>query len=700
MSDLGPHRSPTRLGDFVIVGVLGEGGSGTVFDARWGHREVALKVLKGEMTGGDRERFLAEARLLIEMTHPGVVKVLAAGSLPDGRPYLAMEKLPGESLARRLGRGPMPLPQAITLFAQLCDAVAAMHARALIHRDLKPENVMLVSGPTGEHAVLLDFGIAKLASDGVAVPTQSGLVRGTPAYMAPERFFGHPASISTDVYELAVTLFAMLAGRLPWADTVDPEVRLNPVRLSTVASVPQPLDELVARALSTRAPHRPPSVQALCDEAVAAAGQGGVVARSTAAVRADASGPVAIGPTVPSAPTPRASAFDAAPSPGGPWPSADRATTGQAASGERAVHTSRVRRRWPFAVGAALAAAAGAVAIVVASQGDPATKRLVTGPDDPWSGEGPRPVIVEVDAGSVVPDPLPPDERAQLRDELAGSLRYHAPDVEGMIGVGIAEMRRTKELARAVAGIGEQQIVAGLVDTLLGECDLAFGARADWVSLSLVGPPGVYDMVASGNWIREDIEGCVRGDTGTLARRGKDGALTVITDGAPVGDRTLGWIDDSTFFVSNRAEADVPFVTARLTRRPQPANRVHELAAGIDRRSSLWLVADRRSLARVMKDEALRGADLTARFALGEQDDKGEPGAGFQVAFYFADEDAARAGDAAVRAGLSELTESLAFELLMPEWPIRRDGTMVRVHGLIPDGALDKVQDKLVDNVR
>src|SRR5689334_3049501 len=161
------------------------------------------------------------------MTHPGVVKVLAAGSLPDGRPYLAMEKLPGESLARRLGRGPIPLSHAITLFVQLCDAVAAMHARDLIHRDLKPENVMLVAGPTGEHAVLLDFGIAKLASDGVAVPTQSGLVRGTPAYMAPERFFGHPASVATDVYELAVTLFAMIGGRLPWADNADPEVRLN-----------------------------------------------------------------------------------------------------------------------------------------------------------------------------------------------------------------------------------------------------------------------------------------------------------------------------------------------------------------------------------------------------------------------------------------------------------------------------------------
>ncbi|KAB2895874.1 MAG: serine/threonine protein kinase, partial [Kofleriaceae bacterium] len=259
MSDNTAHRSPTRLGDFSIVETLGEGGSGTVYGARWGHREVALKVLRGEIGSGDRDRFLAEARLLIEMTHPGVVKVLAAGSLPDGRPYLAMEKLPGETLARRLARGPLPLAQAVALFVQLCDAVSAMHARSLIHRDLKPENVMLVVGPSGEHAVLLDFGIAKVATEGVAPPTQSGMVRGTPAYMAPERFFGHPASIATDVYELAVTLFAMIAGRLPWADSVDPEVRLNPVRLGALVAVPPALDELVARALSTRAPNRPPS---------------------------------------------------------------------------------------------------------------------------------------------------------------------------------------------------------------------------------------------------------------------------------------------------------------------------------------------------------------------------------------------------------------------------------------------------------
>src|SRR5688572_8602695 len=187
--------------------------------------------MRAELPVSERDRFLAEARLLMDMTHPGVVKVLAAGALPDGRPYLAMELLRGESLAARLVRAPVPLAAAIGLFVQLADAVAAMHARGLLHRDLKPENVMLVSDGQREHAVLLDFGIAREMDGGEVAPTRTGIVRGTPAYMAPERFFGQPATVATDVYELAVTLFAMIAGRLPWADCIDPEVRLNPARL-------------------------------------------------------------------------------------------------------------------------------------------------------------------------------------------------------------------------------------------------------------------------------------------------------------------------------------------------------------------------------------------------------------------------------------------------------------------------------------
>ena len=111
--------SSGRLGEFTLVGVLGEGGSATVNDARWGHRSIALKVIRADLGEADRRRFLDESRLLIEMAHPGVVKALSAGTFADGRTYLAMEKLPGVTLAERLGDGPIDLATSVRLFDQL-----------------------------------------------------------------------------------------------------------------------------------------------------------------------------------------------------------------------------------------------------------------------------------------------------------------------------------------------------------------------------------------------------------------------------------------------------------------------------------------------------------------------------------------------------------------------------------------------------
>src|SRR4051812_13105679 len=158
-----PAALPRSLGEFRIEAILGEGGSGIVYDATWGPRRVALKVLHPSLSDTDRVRaqFLSEGQRLQAITHPSVVKVLAVGELPDGRPYLAMERLDGETLASVLARGPLRLPQALDLFGELCAAVGTLHEQGLIHRDLKPENVFIVSG---KHAVLLDFGIAKEAA--------------------------------------------------------------------------------------------------------------------------------------------------------------------------------------------------------------------------------------------------------------------------------------------------------------------------------------------------------------------------------------------------------------------------------------------------------------------------------------------------------------------------------------------------------
>ncbi len=171
---------------FEPLRVLGEGGSGIVYEVR--DRSVAgetfaLKVLRAELAPSEKERrrFLAEAERMQRLDADGLVKLLESGLLPDGRPYLAMPLLDGETLADRLERGPLPALVAARYFAKLASAVHALHQAGMVHRDVKPENVMLVD----DSPVLLDVGIARDIDDSATTTTVEGRVRGTPAYMAP-----------------------------------------------------------------------------------------------------------------------------------------------------------------------------------------------------------------------------------------------------------------------------------------------------------------------------------------------------------------------------------------------------------------------------------------------------------------------------------------------------------------------------------
>jgi len=255
---------PDRLGEFEVEHELGRGGSGVVYAARHGAIEVALKVLREDevATPKERERFLSEARHLAKLAHPGIVRVLAVGELPDGRPYLAMERLRGATLAERLVMRKFTPEHALVLFEQLAAAVAALHAAGLVHRDIKPENVMLVDAE--QRVVLLDLGIARGVDDLPTTTTQAGLQRGTPAYMAPERFFGARATVSSDVYETAVVLYVMMAGDLPWQDPRSPKDRMSPRALSSLGvQVPDELEAAVMAALGPEPVHRPRTIEEL-----------------------------------------------------------------------------------------------------------------------------------------------------------------------------------------------------------------------------------------------------------------------------------------------------------------------------------------------------------------------------------------------------------------------------------------------------
>ena len=261
---------------FEAVRILGEGGSGIVYEVRIhsGVEEkrptVALKVLRAELAPSERERrrFLEEADRMQRLDAPGLVKLLEAGLLPDGRPYLAMPLLDGETLAARLRRGPLPATVAVRYFEVLARAVHALHTAGMVHRDVKPENVMVVD----DSPVLLDFGIARDIDDDTTTTTAEGRVRGTPAYMAPERFFGAAASVRSDVYELGVVLYTMLVGRLPWGSEKNVTERLNPASPRDAgADVSSSLAAVILRALSTRPEMRPASAEELARDIAAAA---------------------------------------------------------------------------------------------------------------------------------------------------------------------------------------------------------------------------------------------------------------------------------------------------------------------------------------------------------------------------------------------------------------------------------------------
>jgi tetratricopeptide (TPR) repeat protein len=224
----GSRRLPEYVGPFRVVGVLGVGGMGVVYDAEQEspRRRVALKVIRDSMLHDDDgvRRFAREAEVLARLQHPGIAQVYATGVAdgPQGpQPYFAMERVAGQPLGRYAA--PLDLRARLALFAQVCDAVHYAHQRGVVHRDLKPANVLV--GDDGRPKVL-DFGVARLTDADVLGATAAargltatGDVVGTLLYMSPEQLSGdtHAVDTRSDVYALGVVLYELLSGRHPHA---------------------------------------------------------------------------------------------------------------------------------------------------------------------------------------------------------------------------------------------------------------------------------------------------------------------------------------------------------------------------------------------------------------------------------------------------------------------------------------------------
>jgi eukaryotic-like serine/threonine-protein kinase len=203
-------------GRYRLVRPLGHGGMATVY---LGHdseldRPVAVKLLAENLAGDAafRQRFLREARLAARLSHPNVVSVYDAGEEADGRPYIVMEHVDGETLADLLHeRGRLPADEAVGLALQACRGLEHAHVAGLVHRDVKPQNLLLRTDGTLKIA---DFGIARAAeSTGL---TQAGTILGTAAYLSPEQALGEEVTSAADVYSLGAVLYELLTGEVPF----------------------------------------------------------------------------------------------------------------------------------------------------------------------------------------------------------------------------------------------------------------------------------------------------------------------------------------------------------------------------------------------------------------------------------------------------------------------------------------------------
>ncbi len=271
---LPPERElPCRFGDYELLEELGRGGMGVVYRARQIslQREVAVKmILRGVLaSAADLDRFRAEAEAAAQLDHPAIVPVYEVGQY-DGLPYFSMRYIPGETLADRLARGPMPPREAARILAIVARGIHAAHQRGILHRDLKPSNILL--DKDGQPHIT-DFGLAKQQSDTVSI-TRSGAVLGTPAYMPPEQAAGARGELgpTSDVYSLGCILYHMISGRPPFeaaspVDTVLKVLEQDPVPpRAHNPRADRDLEMIALRCLQKPQDLRYPSAEALAED--------------------------------------------------------------------------------------------------------------------------------------------------------------------------------------------------------------------------------------------------------------------------------------------------------------------------------------------------------------------------------------------------------------------------------------------------
>ncbi|WP_437968355.1 serine/threonine-protein kinase [Sorangium sp. So ce260] len=277
-------------GRFRIVGVLGEGGMGRVYNGEQpmgtSVRKVAIKTLLSQHAKDPQvvARFMRECGTVSELEHPNTIKVYDFGQTNTGELYIAMELLTGQSLETALERGALSPERVDRIIAQACGSLQEAHEKGIVHRDLKPANIFLTRRAGEEDYVkVLDFGIAKRDERSARAEqklTQQGTVLGTPPYMSPEQFTGKELDARSDIYSLGVLTYEMLTGRLPFdADTpwawATQHMTAQPFPFEAVpmgAAAPAKMKAAVMRALSKNREDRQQSAREFYEELTIGAG--------------------------------------------------------------------------------------------------------------------------------------------------------------------------------------------------------------------------------------------------------------------------------------------------------------------------------------------------------------------------------------------------------------------------------------------
>jgi serine/threonine-protein kinase len=286
-----PYLGQEISGHIEIRQLVGIGAMGRVYRAfqKGIDRDVAVKILHRELSANAQlvSRFTREAKVASRLQHPNVVQVLLAGQLPDRALYMVMEYLEGLSLQSALAAagGALPLPQALHIALQLCEASGEAHAVGIVHRDLKPENVMLVRrGTDPDFVKVLDFGIARINWGEQSVATAAGLIFGTARYISPEGAQGNAVGPASDVYSIATLLFQMLAGRTPFegdqaVGLLVQQIHDAPPYLKSIARaayVPDPLADVIMANLAKDPKQREQDARALGHAIIDAAKEAGL----------------------------------------------------------------------------------------------------------------------------------------------------------------------------------------------------------------------------------------------------------------------------------------------------------------------------------------------------------------------------------------------------------------------------------------